>query len=70
MLAVKEIWDYLEEMFSEKNNLDKVYDITHEMFWSEKDNKILSWHYADLNKVYKQLKVLFAISEDMKMQKQ
>lgn len=32
MLAVKEIWDYLEEMFSEKNNLDKVYDITHEMF--------------------------------------
>ena len=69
--TVKEMWKYTEELYSRQNNLNRAFDVIQEMFRSKNDNKTLSQHYADFNKVYKKSKVLFPISYDMKkMQKQ
>ena len=70
MLTVKEMWNYLDELYSEKNNLNRAFDVIQEMLKSKKSNKILSQHYANFNRAY-ELKVLFFISQYVKkMQKQ
>lgn len=63
---VKEMWNYLEELYLRKNNRNKTFDAIQEIIRSEKGNKTLSQHYIDFNKVYEELKVLFPISKDMK----
>ena len=70
MLTLKEMCNYLEELHSGKNNINRAFDIIHEMFRSEKGNKTLSQHYANFNMVYEELKVLSFILQDVKMQKQ
>jgi len=39
---VKKMWNYLEELHSEKNNLYRAFNIIQEMFQSKKRNKTLS----------------------------
>ena len=34
--TLKEIWNYLEELYSGKNNLNRVFDVIHEMFQSKR----------------------------------
>jgi len=71
MSTVKEMWNYLEEIHSENNNFNRAFDVIQEMFRSRKGSKILSQHYADFNRIYEEMKVLFLISQDVKkMQKQ
>jgi len=52
--TVKEMWNYLEELYSGKNNLNRAFDVIQEMFRSKKGNKILSQHYADFNMIYEE----------------
>jgi len=61
----------LEELYSGKNDINRVFNIIQEIFRSKKGNKTLSQYYVNFNRVYEELKMLFFISQDVKkMQKQ
>ena len=58
-LIVKEMWECLEELYSGSNNLNKVYDVVHELFWGKKADKPLSQYYTDFKIAFEELRVLF-----------
>ena len=67
--TMKGMWNYLEELYSEKNDLNRALDVIQEMFWSKAIKSY--FNTVDFNRVYEELKVLFPISQDAKkLQKQ
>lgn len=44
-----------------KNNLNRDFDVIHEIFRNKKGKKTLSKYYAYFKKVYEKVKVLFPI---------
>jgi len=63
---VKERWEYSEELYLETNNLNMACNVIQELFWSYQERKPLPQCYAGFRKVYKELKMLFHISTDVK----
>lgn len=51
-MTVNEMWNYLREFYSEKNNLNRALDIIREMFQIEEGNKTLFQLYVDFSGVY------------------
>lgn len=51
-MTANEMWNYLREFYSEKNNLNRALDIIREMFQIEEGNKTLFQLYVDFSGVY------------------
>lgn len=51
-MTANEMWNYLREFYSEKNNLNRALGIIREMFQIEEGNKTLFQLYVDFSGVY------------------
>ena len=53
--TVKELWDYLEKVYSGRSNPNYAYDVIQELFRCKKGNKMLAQYYVNFNKSTKEL---------------
>lgn len=63
-MTIKEMSNQLKELYSEKNNHNRTFNVIQEIIRSMKGNGNIK-HYADFNEIY-ELKVSSPISWDMK----
>lgn len=69
--TVKELWDYLEVLYSGQNNMARIFEVSHEFFRISRDGRPLTQFFADFKKLYEEYNSLLPISADVqKMQTQ
>lgn len=68
---IKELWDYLEVLYSGQNNMARIFEVSQEFFRISSDGRPLAQFFADFKKLYEEYNSLLPISMDVqKMQTQ
>ncbi|CAH9095077.1 unnamed protein product [Cuscuta epithymum] len=65
---VKELFDYLEFMYSGKGNLNHIYEVSKAFYRAEMKDKPLMAYFMDFKKTYEELNALMPFSPDIKVQ--
>ncbi|KAK2980072.1 hypothetical protein RJ640_028801 [Escallonia rubra] len=65
---VKELMDYLEFLYSWKDNISRIYDVCRAFYRPEKETKTLTAFFMDFKKTYEELNILLPFSKDIKVQ--
>ncbi|CAH9123470.1 unnamed protein product [Cuscuta epithymum] len=66
--TVKELFDYLEFMYSGKGNLNDIYEVCKAFYRAEMKDKPLTAYFMDFKKTYEELNTLMPFSPDIKVQ--
>ncbi|KAL5705662.1 hypothetical protein ACHQM5_023937 [Ranunculus cassubicifolius] len=66
--TAKKIWTALEEMYSQKTNVSRIYEIFETMFSTKPGDKPLHEHYAFLRSLWDELLIYQPISVDVTAQ--
>ncbi|XP_056159617.1 uncharacterized protein LOC115679796 [Syzygium oleosum] len=69
--TVKDLWDYLNVLYSGENNLSRIYEISQDFFRADRKNRSLTQFFADFKQMYEEFNHLLPITSDVKtMQEQ
>ncbi|KAI3417749.1 FAD-binding PCMH-type domain-containing protein [Psidium guajava] len=62
--TVKELWEYLDVLYSGQNNISRIYELSQEFHRSESKGRSIDQYFADFNRMYEELNALLPISSD------
>ena len=65
---VKRLVDYLELLYSGKDNISRMYDVCKAFYRAEKQDQSLMNYFMAFKKTYEELNVLLPFSPDVKVQ--
>ena len=65
---VKELMDYLEFVYSGKENISRIFDVCRAFYRSKKQDRSLTEFFMDYKKTYEELNVLLPFSPNVKVQ--
>lgn len=63
--TVKQLWEYLDVLYSGRNNLSRVYELSQAFYRSERKGRPITEHFADFKRLYEELHALLPISTDV-----
>ena len=50
---------FLRELYRGHININRAYDVIHELFWQKKNGKPMDDHYGEFNRLEKELRQIF-----------
>ena len=71
--TVKDLWEYLDVLYSSQNNIYKIYELSQEFHRFESKGCSIDQYFADFNRMYEELNALLPISsnaEQMQLQRE
>ncbi|XP_030449499.2 uncharacterized protein LOC115671939 isoform X1 [Syzygium oleosum] len=63
--TVKEMWDYLNVLYSGQNNLSRVYELSQEFYRSERKGRPMTQYFAEFKRMYEELNAILPISANI-----
>lgn len=67
---VKELMDYLDFLYSEKENLTRIYEVCKSFYRADKQDQSLTAYFMSFKRTYEELNMLLPFSPDVKVQQQ
>ena len=65
---IKELMDYLDFLYSGKENISCLYEVCKSFYHAEKQHRAFMAYFMDFKKTYEELNVLLPFSPDVKIQ--
>ena len=70
-VTLKELWCFLWELYGGSSNINRAYDVIHELFRKKQNGQPIYDHYGEFNHLAEEFRQIFLIMSDVKqMQKQ
>ncbi|KAF7848452.1 hypothetical protein BT93_L1935 [Corymbia citriodora subsp. variegata] len=71
--TVKELWEYLDVLYSGQNNMTRVYELSQEFYRFQRKGRPITQYFAEFKKMYEELNALLPIStnvQQMRLQRE
>lgn len=63
--TVRELWEYLNVLYSGQDNLSRIYELSQEFYRFERKGRSITQCFADFKRLYEELNVVLPISADV-----
>ena len=64
--TVKELWDYLNVLYSGQNNFARIYEVFQEFSKTDQKNQSVTQYFADFKRMYEELNAVLPITSNVR----